>query len=162
MISFDRPAALAPSDERKVLILSGITWYAMPIGWSLAYLAADFRSSLGLAGTLSVLLGLAAALLLLSTGTQRLASGAVDGLDERQLQVRYEAQARAYRAISSWILSMALLFEMLPPLTGIELSSAHPALILFPAWVLAWVIMMPSYFLAKAVSSLRSDEALAE
>lgn len=158
MISFDQPAALAPSDERKVLILSAVAWGAVPLGWSLAYLAADFRSTLGLVGTLLVLLGLGASLLLLPTGTQRLASGAADGLDERQLQVRYEAQARAYRAISGWILLMALLFEILPPLTGIELSSAHPAMILFPAWALAWIIMMPSYFLARASSTARPVE----
>ncbi len=162
MISFDQPAAHAPSDERKVLFLSVVAWCAMPLGWSLAYVAADFRTSLGLTGTLVILLGLSASLLLLSTGTQRLASGAADGLDERQLQVRYEAQARAYRAISGWILMMALLFELLPPLTGIELSSGHPAMILFPAWVLAWAIMMPSFFLARASNSMRSTEALAE
>ena len=55
---------------------------------------------------------------------------------------------------------MALLFELLPPLTGNNLSSAHPAMILFPAWVLAWAIMLPSFFLARASSSMRSVEEL--
>lgn len=159
MISFDFPGAPARLSVARVRTIAPFVLLAMPIGWLLLLIAGDFHAPLAQIGLLIYGLGFLACFLIIPTGIQRIAGGLPHGLDEMHLAARYEAQSKAYRWFTLWVLVMALAIELVPPLTGLPLSSAEPAMVVLFLWVIAWSIALPAFFLSRALPVDEDEDA---
>lgn len=160
MIAYDKPGVPAKLHIGRVLSFSPFILVAMPLGWSVGLVGESGRGGFAfeLVGGLIMAVAMLAALAIVPTGVQRIAAGMEQGLDEFELAARLRAQSEAYRWFSAWVLVMAIIASVAPA-AGAQIPLDSFALASLVFWVIAWAIVLPAWFLARALPVTDDREA---
>jgi hypothetical protein len=149
-------ATRMPLRIRRVRRLAPIALALFPLGF--VSMAVSRVPSLGFTlGLAAELIGFGLMLVIQLTGSNQIAAGLEQGLDEFEMNARLRAQSDAYRWYGTFV-AMLLTTALLASLFGYRLSTGDDCFIGLFFWVTGYSGILPGWFLARRLRDSPADE----
>ena len=150
-------ATRMPLRLRRVRRIAPIALALYPLGF--AIMVASDAPSVGFTlGLVLELIGFALTLFIQLTGTNQIAAGLEQGLDEFEMNARLRAQSDAYRWFGTFV-AVLLVSALLAGMFDYQLSTGDDRFLGLFFWVTGYGGILPGWFLARRLRDEADPEA---
>jgi hypothetical protein len=151
MIAYEKPGARAPMQVKRFRTVGSAALMGFPLGWLTMCFSVPSSWPYAL-GIIVVAVAFLLTLSLIATGTNVVASGSGNELDEFELSARSRAQSQAYRWFGMFITGCCVI-GALAGLLGFTITNADERFMALLFWIIGYGALLPGWFLARILPS---------